>query len=295
MGLIILMGFLIYPAKKGEQTPNHIPWYDLIFMIAGTGSYLYFTFHAEAIVNQGTRFEWYQIIIGIIAIAALIEVTRRCVGIPILIVAAFFVIYALGFGLTNPEFLGRVKYLVRNLFYTKEGIFSTPVNVCSKYIVVFIVYFIAFVICTVIDIIMGIIYGTSVDSSMAVFALILVNIFLNAVEMPLCYRFGSERGGLIRIAITLFVVVAAVTYLLFGNIEWLMGEDGIFWIIKDAKDKDINIMNVAFDRVSKALKNLSLLGVIISSMIPHIVVVVYYISYRISCKVYKKGVVRDDI
>ncbi|MCR5668040.1 MAG: TRAP transporter permease [Lachnospiraceae bacterium] len=140
MGLIILMGFLIYPAKKGEQTPNHIPWYDLIFMIAGTGSYLYFTFHAEAIVNQGTRFEWYQIIIGIIAIAALIEVTRRCVGIPILIVAAFFVIYALGFGLTNPEFLGRVKYLVRNLFYTKEGIFSTPVNVCSKYIVVFIIF-----------------------------------------------------------------------------------------------------------------------------------------------------------
>lgn len=140
MGLIILMGFLIYPAKKGEQTPNHIPWYDLIFMIAGTGSYLYFTFHAEAIVNQGTRFAWYQIIIGIIAIAALIEVTRRCVGIPILIVAAFFVIYALGFGLTNPEFLGRVKYLVRNLFYTKEGIFSTPVNVCSKYIVVFIIF-----------------------------------------------------------------------------------------------------------------------------------------------------------
>ena len=167
--------------------------------------------------------------------------------------------------------------------------------IAAKYIVVFIVYFIAFVICTVIDIIMGIIYGTSVDSSMAVFALILVNIFLNAVEMPLCYRFGSERGGLIRIAITLFVVVVAVTYLLFGNIEWLMGEDGIFWIIKDAKDKDINIMNVAFDRVSKALKNLSLLGVIISSMIPHIVVVVYYISYRISCKVYKKGVVRDDI
>ena len=29
---------------------------------------------------------------------------------------------------------------MRNLFYTKEGIFSTPVNVCSKYIVVFIIF-----------------------------------------------------------------------------------------------------------------------------------------------------------
>ena len=52
----------------------------------------------------------------------------------------FFLIYALAVGLTNPAFLGRVKFLVRNLFYTKEGIFSTPVNVCSKYIVVFIIF-----------------------------------------------------------------------------------------------------------------------------------------------------------
>ncbi len=33
-----------------------------------------------------------------------------------------------------------MRYFVRNLFYTKEGIFSTPVNVCSKYIVVFIIF-----------------------------------------------------------------------------------------------------------------------------------------------------------
>lgn len=140
MGLIILMGFLIYPAKKGEQTPNHIPFYDIVIMVLGTASYMYFALNANTIVNLGTKFEWYQIIIGIVAIAALIEVTRRCVGIPILIVAGFFVIYALTVGLTNPEFLGRLKYLVRNLFYTKEGIFSTPVNVCSKFIVVFIIF-----------------------------------------------------------------------------------------------------------------------------------------------------------
>lgn len=140
MGLIILMGFLIYPAKKGEQRVNHMPVFDIIFMLLGMGSYFYFTFNATKIINQGTRFEWYQIIIGIIGVAALIEVTRRCVGIPILIVAGFFVCYALFAGLTNPSFFGRVKYLIRNLFYTKEGILSTPVNVCSKFIVVFIIF-----------------------------------------------------------------------------------------------------------------------------------------------------------
>lgn len=140
MGLIILMGFLIYPSKKGDQKVNYMPISDIIFMIVGVGSFFYFTFNVNQIINQGTRFTWFQIVIGILAILALIEVTRRCVGLPILIVAGVFIVYALAYGLTNPEFFGRLRYLVRNLFYTKEGIFSTPVNVCSKYIVVFIIF-----------------------------------------------------------------------------------------------------------------------------------------------------------
>ncbi len=140
LGLIVLMGFLVYPAKKSDNRENYMPWYDIVMMILGTGSFLYYTFNANDIIMQGTRFQPYQIVIGIIGILALVEVTRRCVGIPILCVALFFVIYALAFGLTNPDFMGRVRYFVRNLYYTKEGIFSTPVNVCSKYIVVFIIF-----------------------------------------------------------------------------------------------------------------------------------------------------------
>lgn len=140
MGMIILMGFLIYPAKKGTQKVNHMPWYDIVMMVVGSAAFFYFTFNAETIVNQGTRFEWYQIAIGVVGILALIEVTRRCVGMPILIVAGFFILYAMIYGLTNPDFFLRLRYFIRNLFYTKEGIFSTPVNVCSKYIVVFIIF-----------------------------------------------------------------------------------------------------------------------------------------------------------
>ena len=109
-------------------------------MVVGSAAFFYFTFNAETIVNQGTRFEWYQIAIGVVGILALIEVTRRCVGMPILIVAGFFILYAMIYGLTNPDFFLRLRYFIRNLFYTKEGIFSTPVNVCSKYIVVFIIF-----------------------------------------------------------------------------------------------------------------------------------------------------------
>ena len=140
MGLIILLGFLTYPAKKGEQKVNYIPWYDIVAMVLGTGAFLYYTFSAEQIIQQGTRFTVPQIIIAIIGVAALLEVTRRSVGWPILIVALFFIVYAIVYGLTNPSIAGRLRYLVRNLFYAKTGILSTPINVCSKYIVVFIIF-----------------------------------------------------------------------------------------------------------------------------------------------------------
>ena len=140
MGLIILLGFLTYPAKKGENKVNHIPWYDVVAMVLGTGAFFYYTFAAEQIIQQGTRFQPFQIVIAVIGVAALLEVTRRSVGWPILFVAMFFIIYAIVYGLTNPALGGRLRYLVRNLFYTKTGILSTPVNVCSKYIVVFIIF-----------------------------------------------------------------------------------------------------------------------------------------------------------
>ena len=43
---IIFIGFLMYPAKKGKQRVNFMPWYDIILMLVGSGSFLYFTFDA---------------------------------------------------------------------------------------------------------------------------------------------------------------------------------------------------------------------------------------------------------
>ena len=140
MACIVFVGFLVFPAKKGTQKANHMPWYDCVAMVLGTGAFLYFTFGAYAIIQQGSSFAWYQIAIGIVGILALAEVCRRSVGLPILIVAGCFVAYALIWGLSNPSFLKRLNMLVRTLFFSKEGIFSTPVNVCSKFIGVFIIF-----------------------------------------------------------------------------------------------------------------------------------------------------------
>ena len=137
---IVFLGFLVFPARKSHQRPNHIPWYDIVGMVLGTGAFLYFAFNAGDIIQQGSNFAPYQILIGIVGILALAEVCRRSVGLPILIVAAAFLVYALIWGLANPSLMGKLNYSVRYLFYSKEGILSTPINVCSKFIVVFIIF-----------------------------------------------------------------------------------------------------------------------------------------------------------
>ena len=65
---IVFLGFLVFPAKKSHQKVNHVPWYDILAMVLGTGAFLYFSFNAVTIIQQGTRFAPYQIVIGIVGI-----------------------------------------------------------------------------------------------------------------------------------------------------------------------------------------------------------------------------------
>lgn len=140
MAFIVFIGYLVFPVKKGHQKVNYMPWYDVVLMLCGTFAFLYYTANAIDIIQQGSKFEWYQIAIGIIGIISVAEVCRRSVGIPIVVVAGCFIAYALVWGLSNPTLWGKLNYIVHYLFYGKEGILSTPVNVCSKFIVVFIIF-----------------------------------------------------------------------------------------------------------------------------------------------------------
>ena len=139
MSYIMFIGFLVFPAKKGVQKVNHMPWYDIVLMIAGTGAFLYYTINAQEIVER-FKITPVEVVIGVIGIICLAELCRRSVGLPILIVAGVLLVYALIWGSTNPSFIARITEYVRVLFYSKEGVLSTPVNVCSKYIAMFIIF-----------------------------------------------------------------------------------------------------------------------------------------------------------
>ena len=134
LAFILVIGYLNFPIKKGITKVNYLPWYDWIIMILGAGSFLYFSFRAREILMLATKVSKDPLLvaIAIIGTLALVELCRRCVGLPILCVAGALLIYTFA----TVRF-GKVVY---DLFFTTNGIMGTPVQVCSKYIVVFIIF-----------------------------------------------------------------------------------------------------------------------------------------------------------
>ena len=134
LGLILIVGYLHYPIRKGHVRPNHLPWYDIIIMIAGAFPFFYFAYKANEVIKLSSFVtnDPKMVVLAIIGVLAFMELCRRCVGIPILCVLGALLIYAL-----STVRFGKVVY---DLFYTTNGIMGTPINVCQKYIVIFIIF-----------------------------------------------------------------------------------------------------------------------------------------------------------
>ena len=140
LGLVVVMGYLTYPAKKGHVKVNHMPWYDIVLIVLGAAAFFYYTFKAPDLMTTRIKTKLNDpvyIIAGIVGILVLCELCRRAVGLPILCVAGIFLGYTIYFYVKDGKLLANV---VHELFYNENGLLSTPVNVCSKYIVVFIIF-----------------------------------------------------------------------------------------------------------------------------------------------------------
>lgn len=134
LGMILIIGYLNFPARKGDTRVNHMPWYDIVIMAAGAFGCFYYAFNAQNVIKLAARVtrDNFMVVIAIISALALIELCRRSVGVPILCVVGALLVYTF----CNVRF-GKVVY---DLFYSTSGIIGTPVNVCAKYIVVFIIF-----------------------------------------------------------------------------------------------------------------------------------------------------------
>ena len=138
LGTLIVIGYMTYPARKGKVRVNSMPWYDIVLMVLGAGAFFFYVFNAQRVVKLNMRItkDTLYTVVGVIGLLSLAELCRRSVGLPILCVAGAFVVYTI----VNQWNKGGIPLIIYRLFYGDGGVLSTPVNVCSKYIVVFIIF-----------------------------------------------------------------------------------------------------------------------------------------------------------
>ena len=105
LGLINIMGYLTYPVHKDHVRPNSMPWYDVVLMCLGAGSFFYYCVKYSSLVQVITSASkinpssdsavdgaWFYLLIGIVGVLCLAELCRRCVGLPILCVVGVLLV-----------------------------------------------------------------------------------------------------------------------------------------------------------------------------------------------------------
>ena len=97
-----------------------------------------------------------------------------------------------------------------------------------------------------------------------------VQILLRAIDIPFVYRFGSKKGSFIKMICLVTVAIILLTFLILNAERFDM-------IIESCK-KVINVQN----------------GSLLLSVGLVVCLALYYLSYRITCRLYLKGVEQYD-
>ncbi len=134
--------FLLYPARNSwSRTVIH--GIDAVLAVIATAAPVYILIVYKDLVQRAGSPTPIDVVVGIVGVLVVLEAARRVVGLPIVIIALTFVLYAF----VGPWLPGKFAHrgvdaasLVDHLFFTTEGIFGTPIGVSSTFIFLFILF-----------------------------------------------------------------------------------------------------------------------------------------------------------
>lgn len=134
--------FLLYPTRKSWSRTKIHPL-DAILSVLGVLAPVYIIVFYKDLVGRAGTATTLDIVAGVIGILLVLEAARRVVGIPIVVIAIVFIVYAF-VGRYLPGQLAHrgqdAETLVQHLFFTTEGVFGIPLGVSSTFIFLFILF-----------------------------------------------------------------------------------------------------------------------------------------------------------
>ena len=142
LGFVMMLVFLIYPISKKARRDT-LPIYDIFLSALAMGVCLYIALQHVELANRINKNTVLDLWVGGILIVLLFECCRRVVGLPIMVVAGVFILYAY-FGKYMPGGLQhrgfKVKRIITQLVYTTEGIMGTPLGASATFIYLFVLF-----------------------------------------------------------------------------------------------------------------------------------------------------------
>ncbi len=180
----------------------------------------------------------------------------------------FFLVFFLIEPLSS-EFFGADEKAITCSFF-----FSTPQSakglIQSKYYFILLMDLGVLFGCFLIDTILMIIMGEFAVSYLTVCVILFsITLILLAIRIPCYVRFGAKMGPEIQGLFILMIICLIVIYALFGDISFFFEEN-----ILEALLAYLQSPKVIF----------------VLSFLPYVAVLLYYLSYRLSLVLYRKGV-----
>ena len=151
LAFIMVLTFLMFPAFGKRR--GALGWaIDAVFLAAAVASGWYIVANLDAIFARAGFWSQTDIWMGILTTVTVLEASRRAIGLPMTIIGAVAIVYALAGSRGALPWLGdwlpgimehrgnSLDRLVGQLYLGQEGIYGLPLGVAATYIFVFVLF-----------------------------------------------------------------------------------------------------------------------------------------------------------
>ncbi len=141
LAFALTLTYLLYPARRDGD--GRLRWHHWVLAALACYIGLYMALNYMRIMMAGGDYSRLDYLAGILGVLLTLEAARRVVGLPIVCLASFFLLYTY-FGNYFPGFLSHRGYSIEriasHMYLTTEGIIGIPLGVSATFIFLFILF-----------------------------------------------------------------------------------------------------------------------------------------------------------